>query len=270
MHIREGSPLSFFHPEGPEGPRYRLEHRQDGLHLVGGPERAWSVAELQTKLEADPACFSTSALLRPLLQDSLLPTAAYVGGPGEVDYFAQLPPLYEAFGLPPPLLVPRARFRVLEDKTTRLLEELGLTPEEAEGPADAVLARANRDTGAWPAPERVQADLLDPFTAALSAARGVIASLDPGLDKNAARTEETVRQAVGKLVDKYRATLLRRDETRVATVERLQAALRPDGAPQERVYALSTYAARYGARRLVELALAGCDPFDPRVKDILP
>jgi bacillithiol biosynthesis cysteine-adding enzyme BshC len=268
VHIRPGAPLSFFHPAGPAGPRFRLEPGQGGLRCVGG-EGAWPLTALLAHLESDPGRFTTSALLRPILQDSLLPTAAYVGGPGELDYFAQLPPLYAAAELPPPLLVPRARFRVLEEKTRRLLSELGLAPQDAEGPLEAALAKAT-SPGEWRPPAALQADLLGPFTAALAAARGSLEALDPGLAKNADRTEDAVRQAVGRLVEKYEATLARRDEGRVAAVARLKAQLHPDGAPQERVFAFATYAARHGARALVEAALAGCAPFEPGVKDILP
>src|SRR5262249_35160569 len=86
---------------------------------------------------------STSALLRPILQDSLLPTAAYVGGPAEVAYFSQLPPLYEAYGLAAPLVVPRARFCLLEQRTEGLLARTGLTASDVSRP-DAELLRGMR------------------------------------------------------------------------------------------------------------------------------
>ncbi|TMQ06373.1 MAG: bacillithiol biosynthesis cysteine-adding enzyme BshC, partial [Deltaproteobacteria bacterium] len=96
VHVRPGAPLSFFHPAGPLGPRVRLEPvpgrpgGDDAFAEVGGGA-VHSRAELLAALAADPLRFSTSALLRPIAQDTLLPTAAYVGGPAEVGYFAQLP-----------------------------------------------------------------------------------------------------------------------------------------------------------------------------------
>ena len=57
--------------------------------------------------DAPPDHLGTTALLRPLLQDTLLPTAAYLGGPGEIAYFSQLPPVYAALDVPMPLIVPR-------------------------------------------------------------------------------------------------------------------------------------------------------------------
>src|SRR5690606_13901170 len=66
VHVRAGSPLSFFHPDGPAGPRIRLESPFDRRTLLA-------------VLGDNPLAFSTSALLRPIVQDTLLPTAAYVG-----------------------------------------------------------------------------------------------------------------------------------------------------------------------------------------------
>src|SRR5204862_346704 len=87
----------------------------------------------------DPLRFSTSALLRPIVQDALLPVAAYVGGPAELSYFAQLGPVYDHFGLAPPLVMPRARVRVVDARARRLLEELSLSPADLALP-DAELA----------------------------------------------------------------------------------------------------------------------------------
>src|SRR5690606_7750789 len=68
--LRERSPLSFFHPQGREGPRHRLVAQGDAFALAGGEGR-WSRAELLRILGDDPLRFSTSALLRPLLQDQI-------------------------------------------------------------------------------------------------------------------------------------------------------------------------------------------------------
>ena len=125
VYVRPGSPLSFVHPDGVDGPRFRLEPCDDPAQ--------WGVCGTsRTVSRADAASWpcSTSALLRPILQDSWLPTAAYVGGPGEIAYFAQLPPLYAHFGIPMPLVVPRARFRIVDPVSARLLSQLGIRPEQ--------------------------------------------------------------------------------------------------------------------------------------------
>jgi uncharacterized protein YllA (UPF0747 family) len=66
-----------------------------------------TAAALRSRFRLAPEEFSPNVLLRPLYQDLLFPTAAYVAGPGEVAYFAQLRPVYERFELPMPVVYPR-------------------------------------------------------------------------------------------------------------------------------------------------------------------
>jgi hypothetical protein len=65
-------------------------------------------------VEDEPRLWSANALLRPIAQDAMLPTAAYVGGPAEVAYHAQIGPSYRHFGLPRPVLVPRPSVTLVE------------------------------------------------------------------------------------------------------------------------------------------------------------
>ena len=133
------------------GPRYRLEYQpdRDSWLLPAGNSHAqalFSSQELLDMLHREPLRFSTSALLRPPLQDYLLPTMAYVAGPGEINYWAQLAPIYDELGrslpLQQPLLVPRARFRCLEESSRTLLAKLHLQAADVERPREAALATA--------------------------------------------------------------------------------------------------------------------------------
>ncbi|MEN9799773.1 MAG: hypothetical protein RL653_3470 [Pseudomonadota bacterium] len=271
VHVRPGAPLSFFHPEGPDGPRYRLEPSGDGWGLVGAPAaettgqspRAWSRADV---LARDPLCFSTSALLRPLLQDTLLPTAAVVGGPGEANYFAQLAPLYAHFGLPMPMFVPRARFRVVDARTQSLLSTLGLSASEVEVPAEALLQRLLPAPPSLP-PAELEHRLVEAVEPLLAAV-----PVTPGSDVEDAvqRTRKTFARAASRLAGRCARERLRSDELLASRVERLQRALFPHGEPQERVLGLPGFAARFGVRHFTEHVLAHVDPFDAVVKDLVP
>ena len=70
--------------------------------------------QIRTILESKPESFSPNVVLRPVCQDYLLPTGAYVGGPGEVAYFAQLKGVYEFFEVDMPPLFPRATATIIE------------------------------------------------------------------------------------------------------------------------------------------------------------
>ena len=81
---------------------------------------------------------SPAALLRPIFQDYLLPTATYIGGPAEIAYFAQLHPWYEALEVKQPPVLPRASMTLLPQATARFLQSFNLTPDEIYLPEDTL------------------------------------------------------------------------------------------------------------------------------------
>ena len=274
VHIRPGAPLGFFSPDGVEGPRYRMDPAWPGTwSLVGHPEgRAVTTAELLGWLEREPLRFTTSALLRPLLQDTWLPTAAYVGGPGELAYFAQLAPLYAHAGLPMPLVVPRARFRVLDDRARRWLGKLRLQPDEVSSPREELLTRlAARDaTQPLESPEALEARLFGTFAAELERLNDPLLRLDPTLQDALQRTRGTVRVAVSRLVGRYGRALARRDGVTAERVDRLRTYLTPNDEPQERVLGLPYFACHVGTLAFTRQVLDTCVPFSGALQDLTP
>lgn len=264
VHVRPGAPLSFFHPEGPDGPRHRLVPADGGWRALGTDGR-WTTAELLARLHDSPLCFSTSALLRPVLQDIILPTAVYVGGATEVAYWAQIPPLYAAFDLPMPAVLERASFRIIGDRCTRLLERWQLEACDCEGSLESILRRA--------APPSVDAvplsnEILDPALDALARTAPRLVALDPDLQIAVDKTRDAIATSVAKLAARYERACFRRNERLVADAGTLSAVLFPDGQPQERFYGLSGFAARYGDRRFIESITAAVRPFEPLRRDV--
>jgi bacillithiol biosynthesis cysteine-adding enzyme BshC len=274
VHIRPGAPLGFFSPDGVEGPRYRLDPAGPGRwSLVGHPENGTvTTDELLGWLEREPLRFTTSALLRPLLQDTWLPTAAYVGGPGEIAYFAQLGPLYAHAGLPMPLVVPRARFRVLDDRARRWLGKLGLQPDEVAAPREELLTRLAARGSASPleSPEALEARLFGAFASELDRLGDSLLAVDPALQDALQRTRGTVRVAVSRLAGRYGRSLARRDGVTAERLDRLRTWLTPNDAPQERVHGLPYFACRIGTRAFTRQVLDACVPFSGALRDLTP
>jgi len=113
--------LFMFH----KGGRYLIEPRDDGFWLKGTRYRCAS-EELMHMLVETPQKFSPNVILRPICQDTLLPTVVYVGGPSEIAYFAQFKPVYEYYHLPMPIIYPRASVTILEEKLAHVLEKYQL------------------------------------------------------------------------------------------------------------------------------------------------
>jgi len=267
IHVRSGAPLCFFHPDGPEGPRYRLSPVAGGFAEVGG-ERIYSQDELLDVLNREPRQFSSSALLRPILQDVLLPTMAYVGGPAEISYFAQLPPLYAAYGLQMPLIVPRAKFRILEERTERLLSRLRLSVDDLADAEDKIIQKLPLQYAAHPSPKMLEHTLAEAYMAALRDALAEVPMDALGLRPAADKMREEIQKAALKFSEKYQKALAHQDRALIEDLRRLKVFLYPDNGPQERFYGIAYFAARYGDRAFIEQVLTSVVPFDPALKDI--
>jgi len=283
--VRPQCALTFFHPDGSEGDRFRVTRDEGGTRWsLSGRATSVAFADLEAALARTPLCFSTSALLRPILQDTLFPTAAYVGGPAEVSYFAQLGPLYDRYGLTPPLVIPRARFRLLDAPTRRRLTALGLHADDVGRPPGELLARlttAATATTATSAPDaeamrRTVADeilpLVDRLTAEVErASSSGTAKSDRSLARAALRTRATVHRALERLVTRLSHSAATRDDVALARLSKLEASLCPAGVPQERAYGWPSLAGRAGPqafKRLVFQRLQEAGPFSTGLLDI--
>jgi len=124
VRLRENATLLFLTVNGHRLP---IRRRNNGFFLPGQGEK--SLTPLLELLDAEPERFSPNVLLRSLVQDTLLPTVAYVSGPAEVAYFAQASALYESLSIPMPVIVPRVSATLVDRKVQRLLRkyQLGLT-----------------------------------------------------------------------------------------------------------------------------------------------
>jgi bacillithiol biosynthesis cysteine-adding enzyme BshC len=95
-----------------EHSRERIVPSDEG-YSIG--EAAFTSEEMEAMARSKPECLSPNALLRPLYQEWLLPNVAYVGGPGEIAYWLQLKPVFEAFEVTMPLVWPRLHGQLLSE-----------------------------------------------------------------------------------------------------------------------------------------------------------
>ncbi len=125
VHVTEDSTLVFATQDGNRVPI----HQRDGDFWLDGTQRI-TPAALQQRLVERPQDFSPNVLLRSVVQDTLLPTLAYVAGPSELAYLGQSQTLYESFGRPQPIVFLRAAFTLVDQRTQRLMEKYRLGVED--------------------------------------------------------------------------------------------------------------------------------------------
>lgn len=265
VQVRAGAPLSFLAPEGDGQPRHRLARRGDELWGLAGGDTAWraSTDALLALLDAHPERWSCSALLRPLLQDQLLPSACYIGGPAELGYLAQLQPLYARLGIAPAAAVLRAGATWVEPWLGALLAErqLGVADLQDADAAWRRLAGASGEAEALAAAERLRAQLWPLADGDWQRLTAPLTDLDPSLERSAQRAQQQIAETLDKLMAKYSRAYAARQLGEQAKLQRAQVLCWPAGQPQERLYSWPWFAARFGVARLTAAALALPDAF---------
>ena len=101
-------------------------------------ERPFSSQDLLKRLEENPFDFSSNVVTRPITQDYTLPTYAYVAGPSEIAYFAQLGKIYHEFGIEMPLLYPRFGATILENKVAKIIKKYHLDILDLKSPTSLI------------------------------------------------------------------------------------------------------------------------------------
>lgn len=240
-----------------EGERRALGLIDGGLEIRGVGTRM-TIPEALGRIETEPGLWSPNALLRPLTQDALLPTAAYVGGPAEVAYHAQIGSSYAHFGVPRPVIIPRPSVTLVEPAQGRVLEAEGLSLPDLAGDPEDVVARWARHT--YPEVEYAFAQTRSSIEREMGEVEERLAALDPTLRAATAAARGRALHQVEGLHEKAMRALKKRDQGRATRLRRTRDALFPGGAFQERGLGLLGLVARRGRGLLAELQ-ERVDPF---------
>ena len=230
----------------------------DGTFSTGG--RTFDTKTLLADIDADPARFSPNVLLRPIVQDTLLPTVAYVAGPNELAYLGQLRRIYAAFDVPMPVIHPRASATIVDAATVKFLNRYGVDFAQLQPRDDATLNRLL----ALQIPETIEQAIGAAEQSAagrLDAIRSVVPTLDPTLAGAVASTAGRIDRELRNLRGKVVAAAKRRDSTLRRQFERARAQSFPRGVPQERSVAGVYFLNRYGFALIDRLL--GDLPLDP-------
>jgi bacillithiol biosynthesis cysteine-adding enzyme BshC len=247
--------LALFHLDGARTP-IRL---QGDRAVVGDGVR--STGELRAELRTHPEAFSPNVLLRPIVQDALFPTAAYVAGPNELAYLAQLRLVYAHFGVPMPLMAPRSSATLLDAAAARFMRRYEI-PFEALEPNDESALNRLLESQLPPAIERALQAATGAIEERMHAVIDALPALDPTLQGAARSTLGRMQHDLEVLHGKIIHAVKRRDDTLRRQFNRTRALAFPGGHPQERAVGFVYFLNRYGPA-LVERLLADL-PIDPR------
>jgi bacillithiol biosynthesis cysteine-adding enzyme BshC len=239
VHVEKDASLLFLLGEG-----RRMAIRRNGSngseHFVC-KDRTYRA----NQLKAMATRLSPNALLRPVMQDYLLPTASYVGGPAEIAYMAQGQVLYQGLLGRMPVIYPRNGFTLLDDRSSKLLDKYGLRLPDILDHQEKVRDRIATKLVPAELAGRLS-ELQTEFSHALTALHTDLRKFDSTLEAAAQKSAAKIEYQVQKLSRKTARETLRRNERASKDADFLIHSIYPHKHLQERFYSILPFLAKYG------------------------
>lgn len=228
---------------------------KSGAFIVGDSEV--SASQLDDAISSQSEAFSPSALLRPAIQDSILPTAAYIGGPAEVAYMAQAQVVYQSCGVKMPAVLSRASFTIIEQPIARFLAHYGLDIRDLFAGSQHVRAKMEQKS--------LPAGLSTQFEETEAALRTMMKAYEEPLARLDSTLIEALRASERKIqhqIEQLKGKVARAENFRSGVLDRKERilidSLYPGGGLQERTHCALPLIASLGPEFLDELTtLAG-------------
>lgn len=247
-----------------DGQRHALEQRDSCFGIKNG-DPAFGLEELLLLAENAPEKFSPGVLLRPIIQDHLFPTVAYVAGSSELSYFAQIEVLYRHFNRPMPVIWPRNSFTLLEPGIASVMDRLRIDIRDCFRGRQRLTEMVMGNPGFSKAVDAVQ-DLQHRLDQVLTEIHPDLQNFEPPL----AQALETARRKILHNTRRLQSRIIRLEESHNSSALGAMDALInncfPNRGLQERAFSIHHFLARYGPSIMDALRSAtNIDNFKHRV-----
>jgi bacillithiol synthase len=231
VHIAEDSTLLFAERMGNRIPLH-ISAEGGNRFSLGGDQTA-SLEDIDSEIKEHSVNFSANVLLRPIVQDVLLPTVACVAGPSELAYLGQAQVLYSTFGRPMPAVFPRSGFTLVDRRVERWMEKYQLVIDDIWQGKEHLTQRIASTALSEGWAERfhqTEGELAN----LLARLRNDIEALDPTLLDALNHAEEKIQFQVERLKGKLTRAVLNRSEVLARHEQALLRAITPERELQER------------------------------------
>jgi bacillithiol biosynthesis cysteine-adding enzyme BshC len=235
VHVEDHTSFVFLLENGK-----RLALRRHGDEYVLNSKR-FAARELQDRA----ASLSPNALLRPVVQDSMLPTAAYIGGPAELAYLAQSEVIYRVLLGRMPAALPRSGFTLLDERSASLMDKYGIAFRDFFH-GEEVLRERMAARLVPPTLNKALRDAGGTIDQALDRLRTEITSFDSTLGSALERSGRKIQYQIGKIERKAAREALRRDSRAARDSASLYGLVYPERHLQERLYSILPFLAKHG------------------------
>lgn len=214
-----------------------------------------------------PERLSNNVVTRPLMQESLFPTIAFIAGPGEIAYWAELKKVFEIFSIKMPPIVPRLNITILERSVERDIEDLGLTIEEVLRTGTSTAVKNFFSSVKDVEIEEQFNTIKNQVSQQYKIIEQKLSKLDKGLLPLLIKNEVKLLEQIDFMKVKIDQSIQQKHANTFQKFNRIENSLRPNGVPQERIWNILYFLNKYGfsfIHDLMELPLE----FDGRHKVI--
>jgi bacillithiol biosynthesis cysteine-adding enzyme BshC len=236
--------------EGPAG-RERL-YRDDGGYHLRHSEHRLTKESILAQAQRNPGDLSPNVLLRPVVEGTLFPVLSYVGGPGEIAYYAQMSGIFQAHGVGMPVIHPRFSVTLVEPKIRKVISKFEMEIPNLSRPFHELaseFARHEEPKEVRQALGEIRGGLAQGSKKLLKAASEV----DPTLKGPVTHAHNAAFAAFEEAERKILQGVKRQNEIALSQLAKAQVHLYPNGMPQERILNVFYYLTRFGEALLPAL-----------------
>jgi uncharacterized protein YllA (UPF0747 family) len=228
-----------------DGHRVALRRIADGVYRSKDENREFTISELAAIANDHPERFSPGVMLRPVVQDNLLPTVCYFGGAAEIAYFAQNCEAYKVLGRPVTPILHRQSFTVIEAKHRRTLNKFDLGLADMFAGFDGVFESIGRTQLSADA-DRCFTSIENTLDEQITKLDHVLSRVDPTLSDSLAKRRRKMTHHITALRKSVGLASARKDKTVERQIRAAFGSLLPNGELQERVLNVYSFLNKYG------------------------
>ncbi|MDQ3490668.1 MAG: bacillithiol biosynthesis cysteine-adding enzyme BshC [Acidobacteriota bacterium] len=233
----------FWHSD--DGSRKPLKKIADGLFRLKNEKTQFTTAQLAAAASSEPQRFSPGVMLRPVVQDYLLPTLCYFGGGAEIAYFAQNSVVYQILGRPVTPILHRQSITIVEARQTRIFAKYGLTFTDLFPGFEKLLPRIVEKT-IDPQTGEIFVEIEEKISKELNRLDQTLSLIDPTLAENLATRHKKILYHIAGLRKKFHRVQIEKNDIVNRQIRSSFSALLPNGHLQERVLNVTSFLDRYG------------------------
>ena len=219
---------------------------------------SFTTEDIISELENHPERFSPNVILRPLFQQKILPSLAYIGGAGELCYWLQLKSVFDFYEINFPQLLLRNSAMLVNENISKKIEKMGFSIQDFFKDTEQIKKEfISRTTE-----ENIDlSGLKKNIETEFSKLQDIVKNVDGSLVQAVGAEMQKSIQSIESIEKRILKSLKQRNETELNQIEKIKNQLFPENSLQERIDNFSPYYAKYGPQ-FIENLISGFDIYN--------